>query len=162
MLAVRADLRQEIEAFLYHEARLIDDGKLDDWLALFVEDLTYWIPCNEDDIDPQAHVSILYDDRQRLEARIWRLMQSGIAYAQVPPSRLRHLITNVEAHEDADGTVVAYSNFLILEVRRGRQNLFGGSQEHRLRRTDNTWQIISKKVNLLTNDLAIDNLTFII
>ena len=54
MLAVRADLRQEIEAFLYHEARLIDDGKLDDWLALFVEDLTYWIPCNEDDIDPNC------------------------------------------------------------------------------------------------------------
>jgi benzoate/toluate 1,2-dioxygenase subunit beta len=78
--------RQEIEAFLYHEARLLDDGRLDDWLALFTPDAYYWIPCNADDVDPARHVSLVYDDRQHLADRIWRL-QSGWAHAQDPPSR---------------------------------------------------------------------------
>lgn len=162
MVAVSADLRQEVEAFLYLEARLIDDGRLDDWLALFADDLRYWVPCNEDDIDPETHVSIVYDDRQRLEARVWRLAHSGIAYAQVPPSRLRHLITNIEVESEESGVVLVRSNFLLLEVRRNRQNLYGGSQEHRLRRESNGWKIEAKKVNILTNDLAIDNLTFLV
>jgi 3-phenylpropionate/cinnamic acid dioxygenase small subunit len=162
MVAMSADLRQEVEGFLYLEARLIDEGRLDDWLALFVDDLRYWVPCNEDDIDPETHVSIVYDDRARLEARVWRLAHSGIAFAQVPPSRLRHLITNVEVEAANGGRVVARSNFLLLEVRRNRQNLYGGYQEHRLRRAGNGWQIETKKVNILTNDLAIDNLTFLV
>ncbi|HZS02510.1 MAG TPA: aromatic-ring-hydroxylating dioxygenase subunit beta [Chloroflexota bacterium] len=162
MIAVSADLRREVEDFLYQEARLLDEGRLDDWLALFVEDLRYWVPCNEDDIDPDTHVSIVYDDRLRLEARVWRLAHSGIAYAQVPPSRLRHLITNIEVEPQESGAVLARSNFLLLEVRRNRQNLYGGSQEHHLRREDDGWKIALKKVNILTNDLAIDNLTFLV
>jgi 3-phenylpropionate/cinnamic acid dioxygenase small subunit len=161
-MVVSADLRQEVEAFLYLEARLIDDGRLDDWLALFADDLRYWVPCNENDIDPETHVSIVYDDRARLEARVWRLAHSGIAYAQVPPSRLCHLITNVEMEPEAGGVVLVRSNFLLLEVRRNRQNLYGGYQEHRLRREGDSWRIESKKVNILTNDLAIDNLTFLV
>ena len=153
----------QVASFLYQEARLIDEHRYQEWLALWEESETlYWAPCNEDDIDPETHVSIVYDDRARLEARVWRLAHSGIAFAQVPPSRLRHLITNVEV-EAADGDrVVTRSNFLLLEVRRNRQNLYGGYQEHRLRREGNGWRIETKKVNILTNDLAIDNLTFLV
>ena len=55
--------RWEIENFLYREARLLDEGKLQDWLKLFTEEARYWIPCNRDDIDPMREVSIIYDDR---------------------------------------------------------------------------------------------------
>ena len=79
-------LRPAVEAFLYREARLIDEGQFDEWLTLFTEDAQYWCPSNRDDVDPEREVSIIYDDRVRLSDRVWRL-QSGKAFAQQPPSR---------------------------------------------------------------------------
>ena len=84
-----------IERFLYHEARLLDEGQLDDWLALLTPDAYYWIPCNANDVDPTRHVSLIYDDRQHLEDRIWRI-KSGWAHAQDPPSHTRRIVGNVE------------------------------------------------------------------
>jgi 3-phenylpropionate/cinnamic acid dioxygenase small subunit len=153
--------RWEIENFLYKEARLLDEGKLQDWLKLFTEDARYWIPCNRDDIDPMREVSIIYDDRQRMEERVWRI-ESGLAYAQEPRSRTRHLITNVEAlGGETDDSVAVSSNFVIYELRRGKQEAFAGRCEHHLQRGDDGWQIAYKKVELLNNNEAIDNLTFI-
>ncbi len=153
---------QEIEAFLYHEARLLDDGRLDDWLALFTADAVYWIPCNADDVDPTRHVSLVYDDRRHLADRVWRL-QSGWAHAQTPPSRTCRLVGNVALHSSAtsDELRVA-STFLLVELRRGAQTLFAGRYEHHLRRVDDAWRIALKKVALLNNDASIDSLTFIV
>ena len=158
---VAAD-RQEIEAFLYHEARLLDDGRLDEWLALFTPDAYYWIPCNADDVDPSRHVSLVYDDRQHLVDRIWRL-QSGWAHAQDPPSRTRRLVGNVElAPADPAGDLGVRSTFIVVELRRGMQTIFAGRYEHRLRRMADAWRIAAKKVELLNNNESIDSLTFIV
>src|ERR1700739_2546463 len=57
------------EQFLMHEARLLDESKFDDWLALFTADAWYWVPSEPDQRDPQQTVSLIYDDRRLLEAR---------------------------------------------------------------------------------------------
>lgn len=152
--------RAEIERFLYHEARLLDDGQLDAWLALLTDDATYWIPCNANDTDPARHVALVYDDRRHLAERLWRL-QSGWAHAQDPPSHTRRIVGNVELQPAADALHVS-STFVLVELRRGRQTLFAGRYEHHLRRVDGAWHIAYKKVELLNNDASIDSMTFIL
>ncbi len=154
--------RQAIENFLYHEARLMDENDYDGWLALYAEEALYWVPCNEDDVDPVQSISIYYDDRARLEDRLTRL-KSGAAHAQEPKSRLLRLISNVEIGEEADnGDITVYANFHLTELRRSRQRLLAGRTMHQLRPTDDSFQIVLKKVVLLNNDEVIDNLTFLI
>ena len=153
--------RHQIENFLYREARLMDEHAYDEWLSLWAEDALYWVPCNEDDIDPQRHVSIIYDNRARLEDRIER-MKSGAAYAQDPKSRLRRVVSNVEVEEGDNGEVTVYSNFNLTELRRGRQDTFAGRTIHKLRPQGASFKIAYKKVLLVNNDEVIDNLTFLI
>jgi 3-phenylpropionate/cinnamic acid dioxygenase small subunit len=153
--------RHQIENFLYREARLMDEHAYDEWLSLWTEDALYWVPCNDDDIDPQRHVSIIYDNRPRLEDRIERL-KSGAAYAQDPKSRLRRVVSNVEIEEGDNGEVTVYSNFNLTELRRSRQDTFAGRTIHTLRPHGAGFQIAYKKVLLVNNDEVIDNLTFLI
>jgi len=153
--------RQQIENFLYREARLMDEHAYDEWLSLWTEDALYWVPCNDDDIDPQRHVSIIYDNRARLEDRIER-MKSGAAYAQDPKSRLRRMVSNVEVEEGDNGEVTVYSNFNLTELRRGRQDTFAGRTIYKLRPQGASFKIAYKKVLLVNNDEVIDNLTFLI
>ncbi|RFU70497.1 aromatic-ring-hydroxylating dioxygenase subunit beta [Peribacillus saganii] len=153
--------RKEIEDFLIHEAFLINEEKFSEWLDLFTEDGIYWIPSNKDHIDPNTHVSIIYDDRERLEERVWRL-ESGLAYGQEPKSRTRHLITNVKILESDDQKVVVSSNFILVELRRSIQTIWSGRFEHQLRSQGGTWKIASKKVELINNNEFIGNLSFIV
>lgn len=153
--------RQEAEDFLYREAALLDDMRLEEWLELFTDDATYWIPENKDDLDPSRETSILYDDRLRMEDRVWRLSH-GPAHSQIPPSRTRRMISNVEVREATDGEVILYSNFVIFEVRRDEQRTFAGRYEHHLRREGDGWRIARKKANLVNNASPIYNLTFMV
>jgi hypothetical protein len=58
------------EQFLLQEARLLDDGKFDDWLALFALEAWYWVPSEPNQADPVETVSLIYDDRRLLETRV--------------------------------------------------------------------------------------------
>ena len=155
-----ATLRERIEEFLFHEAKLIDEHRYDEWLALWTDDCLYWVPCNSDDADPARQAMIIYDNRARLDERIYRLT-SGAAWAQQPRSRTRRLISNVEVREIDDAYAVE-SNCLIAELRRSRQDLFAARILHTLRPAGDSFRIALKKVLLLNNDEAIDNLTFLV
>jgi benzoate/toluate 1,2-dioxygenase subunit beta len=155
-----ATSRQSIEEFLFHEAKLIDEHRYDEWLALWTEDCLYWVPCNSDDADPARQAMIIYDNRARLDERIYRLT-SGAAWAQQPRSRTRRLISNVEVRE-TDGGYAVESNCLIAELRRSRQDIFAARILHTLRPAGDSFRIALKKVLLLNNDEAIDNLTFLV
>lgn len=155
---------REIENFLYEEAHLIDQGKLEEWLSLFTDDAIYWIPCNRYDTDPSRALSIIYDDRQHLEDRAWRL-QSGLAHTTDPPFRLRHFVSNVRLGELVGDELTVYSNFLLVTLRPVRgwsQQIFAGGYVHRLRRLSGSWKIAFKKVELLNNDEPILSLQFIV
>ena len=151
---------EQVRQFLYYEAQLMDEHRYDEWLALWAEGALYWVPSNRDEIDPKREVSLVYDDAVRLKLRIARL-NSGFAHAQEPKSRMRRLISNVVI-EEVEGEVVASSNFLLAELRRGKQDLFAGRTTHRLRPHDGSFKMTSKKVLLVNNDEPIDNLTFLI
>jgi len=152
--------RPEAEDFLYREARLIDERKFEDWLVLFTQDARYWIP-NPKGSDPREETPIINDDMETLKDRIWRL-RSPAAHAQSPPSRTRHIISNVEVEGGKDGVTLVYSNFVIYEVRLGEERSVAGHYEHHLRKEDGEWRIALKKIWLINRDLPIYNLTFLI
>ena len=153
---------KQIEAFLYKEARLADENRYDEWTALWTDDCVYWIPSNLDDYDPRERVSIIYDDRERLQDRVDRL-KSGAAWAQEPRSRVRRVLSNIEIDApDAKGEITASSNFVLGDLRRGAQTVYFARQIHRLRPTAQGLRIAYKKVMLLNNNEPIHNLSFII
>ena len=153
--------RHKVETFLYREARLMDEHAYDEWLALWTDDALYWVPCNEDDIDPERHVSIVYENRARLEDRIARL-KSGAAYAQDPKTRLSRVISNVEIEDATDTEAIVRSTFNLTALRRGRMDIFAGRVTHKLRPEGDSFKIAYKKVVLINNDIVIHNLTFLI
>lgn len=153
--------RHQVESFLYREARLMDEHAYDEWLALWTDDGLYWIPSNADDIDPQRHVSIVYENKTRMEDRIRRL-KSGAAYAQDPKSRLSRVISNVEITEGDNGAVTVQSVFNLTALRRSRMDTFAGRTTHTLRPDGNSFKIAFKKVGLINNDEVINNLTFLV
>jgi len=153
--------RQQVEQFLYYEADLMDEHRYDEWLALWTDDALYWVPTGRDEIDPKREISLIYDDRTRLQVRIARL-KSGFAHAQEPKSRMRRVVSNIVITETENGEILTQSNFLLAELRRGKQDIFAGRSIHRLRPYQGSFQLVFKKVLLVNNDESIDNLTFLI
>lgn len=139
----------------------MDESRYKEWLDLFTEDALYWIPSNEDDTDPSRHVSIVYAQRPQLEAQIARL-ESGHAFTQVPPSRMRRIVGNVEVQAGENGELHACAVFHLVEVRLGQQRSLAGLSRYRLRRRGDDFRIAYKKVELVANDEVIDNLTFLV
>ena len=153
--------RSEAEDLLYREARLLDDRRFQEWLAMLDENAAYWIPCNGEGSDPNREISLVFDDRKRLTNRIGRL-ESGLAHAQNPPSKTKRLVSNVQIENANENAATVLSGFILCELRRGKERVFAGRYEHRLRLSNGTWKIASKKVVLMNNDEVIDNLTFIV
>lgn len=155
--------RDAVEAFLFHEADLLDELRIEDWLALWTPECCYWVPCNDrdgDSTDPERQVSIIYDDRARLEDRVYRLMSSA-AHSQRPRSRMRRVVGNLR-FELREGEVHTRSNFVLAELRRGRQDIWSGVSQHRLLPDGDSFRISAKTVLLTQSDMAIDNLTFLL
>ena len=150
----------EIEAFLFLEARLMDENRYSEWLELFADECEYWIPSNDEDIDPDKHVSIMYCDRPMLNNHVERLLQ-GKAFAQSPQSRLRRIIGNIEISERADLWQVE-ANFIIMEVRNHTQRLHGGRSQYELVQVGDEIRIKAKKVVLVGIDEHQESVTFLI
>src|SRR4051812_36470575 len=71
--------------FLEHEARLLDEAKFDDWLALFTADAWYWVPSEPNQNNPHNTVSLIYDDRRLLETRVRRLASPRVDFPEARP-----------------------------------------------------------------------------
>src|SRR6266567_8515859 len=116
----RMSLREEIEVFLYEEARLLDDWRLHEWLELFTDDIRYWmpnretLPVAEKTIEPDDLAFGLYDeDKSALMLRVRRL-DTGLAHVEEPRSVTRHMISNVLVGDAGKpGEVLAHSNFMV-------------------------------------------------
>jgi len=155
--AIDFELRSEIEHFLYHEAGLLDQGRLGEWLGLFTDDATYWIPLQADQTDPLSTSSIVYDDRRLLEVRV-RQFQHPRAHARVPMPRTVHQVGNMQI-VDADARGVHVSSSLVLvEYRRERQRVWGARVEHRLRRTGDGLRIAAKRIDLVNSEAELDGI----
>ena len=153
----RLDVR-ECEQFLLHEARLLDEARFDEWLALFTPEASYWVPSEPGQANPLETVSLIYDDRQLLETRVRRLASPRI-YSQEPRSRTSRIVTNVTVEDDADpATTLVRSKFVLIEFRRNEQRLFGGTFFHRLTIAGGNIRIASKRVDLVNCDAPLDGI----
>jgi benzoate/toluate 1,2-dioxygenase beta subunit len=159
----------EAEAFLFREARLLDAGELRAWLELTTDDVVYWVPVNDAGAPPDDHLSIAFDDRRRLETRIWRIAESGLNHAQDPRSATLRFVSNVEVEPaDAPGEVLVRCNLLLHEYRSGAQrrnvapNVHPARCEYRLRHDGGAWKIAYKKTAFLLLDAQLPSMTFLI
>jgi 3-phenylpropionate/cinnamic acid dioxygenase small subunit len=161
--AVRLPSQQPLDIhhcdqFLLQEARLLDDGKFDDWLALFASDAWYWVPSEPNQTDPVETVSLIYDDRRLLETRVRRL-SSPRMYSQEPRSRTSRIIANVTVEETDGKSCIVRSKFAMIEYRREQQRIFGGTALHRLVRINGRIMIAWKRVDLVNCDAPLDGIT---
>ena len=146
------------EDFLVHEASLLDDGRFDEWLALFTDDACYWVPSEPNQASPHDTVSLIYDDRRLLETRVRRLASPRI-YSQEPPSRTSRMIGNVRIEAtQPDGGRLMRSKFVLVEYRREQQRLFAGTCLHQLVPLAGVIRIKMKRVNLVNCDAPLDGL----
>ena len=148
----------EIETFLISEARILDERRWNDWLALFTEQAWYWVPIEEGQSDPKTTISLMYDDRRLLETRVRRLM-AGRLHTQTPVARTRRIVANATLEDESKNILTVRSKFEMIEYRRNRQRHFGGTLWHGLESIDGTYRIHWKKVELVNCDSMMDGLT---
>ncbi len=153
-----SDLRA-IEAFLLHEAHLLDERRFEEWMELFTEDGFYWAPASLDQKDPYDSVSLIFDDRDAMATRIRRLRHPRI-HVQTPPSRTARIVANAVIEEERQdrGECVVRSKFLLYEYRpslpEALERVFGGTYRHCLSRRDGGFRILWKKALLANCDAA--------
>jgi 3-phenylpropionate/cinnamic acid dioxygenase small subunit len=149
--------RAQLADFLAHEARLLDERRFREWMQLFADDGTYWVPSVPDQQSPFDQASLFYDDRALMRTRVERLEHPRI-HVQTPPSRTVHLIRNVHIDEaDADkGEYAVSSSVIMVEYRDDQQRIFAGHQHHRLRREEENLRIVQKRVDLINCDSAFE------
>lgn len=112
----------ELQMLLFHEARLLDERRFEEWLELFTYDLVYWMPERvnppvkspfSETISKPGELALFEETKQTLAMRIARL-RTGMAWGEEPPLRTRHLIANVEAEPGSnEGEVRVHSNFML-------------------------------------------------
>jgi len=169
------DVHFEVEQFYYEEAELLDDGRFADWLELLADDLDYWMPTRTNRLRRQHALSIaargeaaFYDETK--ESLAWRIRRfdSGMAWAEDPPSRTRHLITNVvvrhvdpsQHREFSVDDLEVRSAFLVYRNRLQREeNIFAGQRTDILRRVSAGLQVARRVVLLDQNVLQAKNIS---
>lgn len=160
-------VRLEVEEFLYREAALLDDRRFQDWVDLFTEDTHYFMPIRRTRGRRELHKEFtqpgemaFFDDiKMILQARVIKLM-SGTAWAEDPPSRTRHLITNVLVEEDRGDELDVRSNFLVYRTRlKSEETTWIGSRSDVLRRVGDSFQIAKRHIFLEQTVLLSQNLS---
>ena len=163
------DLWHEVQDFLFHEARLLDERAFEEWLDLFTDDVVYWMPARSnplgsndlrDGVSRPGDLSLFEETKETLRTRVARLA-TGLAWAEVPPSRTRHLITNVQVEgEDLELEVRARSNFLVYRTQLEQsQDLFVGVRDDLLRKVSGRWKIARRTILLDEAVLSAANLS---
>ena len=155
-------VRDEFRRLLEREARFLDQLRYDDWLAMYAAECVYWVPSTPKAGDPRREIAIMFDDRRRLEDRIYR-MRTGFAWSQAPASRTVRLVTNVEVFSTVrDDARMVRSNFLISEFWGDETRQLTGWAAHRVVRDHAGWKIQAKQVNLIECDQSIRNPSIIL
>jgi 3-phenylpropionate/cinnamic acid dioxygenase small subunit len=158
-ILIGADLQYEIEQFLYQEARMLDERRFEEWIDLFSEDTHYWMPTRSVRYERELHLehssrneAAHFDEtKDQLQERVTRI-RSGMAWAEEPPSRTRHLVTNVLIEPaDEEDEILVLSNLMLYRGRLDRDvDIFVGSREDVLRRSDSEhgWLIARRRIVL--------------
>ena len=141
-------MRELVEDFLFREAELLDDWRLDDWVALFTEDARYVVPTTDlPEGDPQRDLVFIDDDITRLRARAVRL-NSRHAHREYPWSRTRRFVSNVRVSETGDGQLSVTANVMVYRFRSGEGAPYVGSVHYTLRMDNGELKIAYRRAVL--------------
>jgi len=180
-MAITHELRHEIEQYLYEEARILDKQDFHKWVEMFTDDVHYWMPTRtnfyrkdskaiavldrsslerQEEMSNEREVAFFDETKQTLQMRVARL-DTGMAWAEDPPSRTRHIFTNIQVEEgDKPDELKVFCNYLLYRNRLGtEQDFYIGAREDVLRKVDGTWKICYRKVILDQNVLLAKNLS---
>ena len=177
---MRNETISEVEQFLYREARMLDNRQFHEWLELLTDDVRYWMPIRsnrypvnskaisildgsryeESELSSERDLALMDEDKDSLKRRVDRL-DTGMAWAEDPPSRTRHIITNIEVEAgDTEGELRVYSNFFMYRTRaETEQDFYIGSREDVLRRVGGQLRVASRKIVLDQTVLLAKNLS---
>jgi 3-phenylpropionate/cinnamic acid dioxygenase small subunit len=153
--------KEKIEQFLYEEARLMDEHRYSEWLNLWDDDAIYWVPSGGEGNDPTKEVSIIYDNRAKLNDRVARFL-SGDVLAQIPPRPMRRIVSNIQVEKDGPEDVTVGSNFILVQAAIHEQIIWAGRSTHRLRQRDGRLVVAFKKVVLVNNNIEMPILQFLV
>lgn len=147
-------LRASVEDFLFKEAALLDEWRLDEWVDLFAEDARYVVPTTDlPNGDPRRDLVFVDDDITRLRARARRLLGPH-AHREQPRSRTRRFVSNVRVEESEDGVVLASANVLVYRFRAGAGAPYVGMIDYRLQRDAEDFKIVYRRAVLDMETLA--------
>jgi 3-phenylpropionate/cinnamic acid dioxygenase small subunit len=168
-LLIDAPLRAEIEQFLYFEAELLDDRRFAEWLTLCADDIFYWMPMRRNRLlrelsRENTEVGDLAHFEETKKSLGWRVQQlaTGMHWAEDPPSRTRHLVTNVRVQPaSVRGEYDVRSNFLCYRNRlEDEVDLWAGERFDVMRNVgDRLWQIAKRTIILDQNVILSKNLS---
>jgi 3-phenylpropionate/cinnamic acid dioxygenase small subunit len=157
----------ELMPFYIREAWLLDERKFKEWLDIFTEDVLYFMPRRKNvprreadrELTPLGDLAILEEDRRYLEMRVARL-DTGMAWAEDPPSRTRHMVGNLESSFLENGEVQARTAFLVYRSHLETDHqLLSGYREDVLRKVDGAWKVARRMIVLDANVLLDKNLS---
>jgi 3-phenylpropionate/cinnamic acid dioxygenase small subunit len=163
----RRDLQYDVEQFLYHEADLLDSRRFDDWLALLADDLEYWMPVRStralgdeaNEFAKPGESAFFDDDKTSMGQRVRKLF-TGYAWAEDPPSRTRHIVSNVRILRVDGDTLDVGCNFVLYRSRLASdEDLWVGRREDRLRRAGESFLIARRHLYLDQVSLSSKNLS---
>lgn len=151
--------RDQIIDFIYDEARMLDEGRYDEWLALWLEDGVYWMPLDYKQTDAKMATSLLHEDMFMLRLRVERL-NGARTFSQKPKSRCHHVIQRpfVDEFDAEAGRFKTNTSMHYVETRLDEQQLLALTATHDLALVDGHLRIANKRVDLLNSDAAFGNI----
>ncbi len=163
----QSGLWHELMQFYIDEAWLLDDRKFREWLDLFTDDVFYFMPrrlnVGRQDISQElsqvGDLAIFEDDKAYMTMRVDRL-DTGMAWAEDPPSRTRHIVGNLMIEQLPDGDLRTKTAFILYRSHHETdENIFAGSREDHLRNEDGRWKIYKRVIVLDSNVILAKNLS---
>ncbi|WP_048646951.1 aromatic-ring-hydroxylating dioxygenase subunit beta [Nitratireductor soli] len=151
--------RDDLIDFVYEEARMLDDGRFDEWLDLWTPDSFYWMPLDYNQKDDKHVTSLLHEDAFMRKLRIERF-KGERTFSQKPKTRCHHVLQRpfVDQQDDDKGEYVTHTSFQYVETRLDDQILLAATARHELKLVDGKLKITHKRVDLLNSDAAFGNI----
>lgn len=158
----------EVSQFYYLEAEFLDDGRFADWLEMLADDVHYWAPTRTNRLRRQQALSVsapgeaaFYDETK--DSLAWRIRRydSGMAWAEDPPSRTRHLVSNVSVRLRSDDLLQARSAFLVYRNRLHTEtDIYAGGRTDVLRRVGvHGFEVVKRTILFEQNVLLMKNIS---
>jgi 3-phenylpropionate/cinnamic acid dioxygenase small subunit len=149
---------EDVRQFVYHEARLIDEKRFDEWHDLFAADARYWMPLTRGQPDGINHGSLLYEDKLLLRVRIERLKNPN-SFSQQQASYCQHVLQHPDVERDPTQALwIARTPFIYVESQLDHQLVLAGVSTLHLVEHGEGLRIRLKKVELVNCDAALPSI----